>query len=880
MTTARILGLGFLSAWLSQGCMESPAVHSPEHTASTKADISVASLDSTPAILTTELTQATEGVTYRRAPGVAEAILATGGTAPLQVSATGLPSGLSIDEDTGILSGIPTPGMAGSHAVDVVVTDANGQTAQATLSLEVVAPRALGSSGTVGVEPEGSPITDALTVFVIGEDGRAHEGVGVRVRKNGVEYVPAREALTDAAGRAYFTGLGLDGVSDTVDVTANGAGLSNATMARVNASRVTLLVPSYPVPLPRGSASATWDAQAGGLIMTGGQGSGANQPKGCLNDTVALTSVATGTWEEWSVPGLSTPAAPPARVGGAFQYRGSGISVLFGGESCTGSKLSDTWQFNSATRTWQQVGAPGPSVRSGAAVTASPVSGSILLFGGTSGTSSQGGQIVNNELWSYAQGWGKLSPTGTLPTARAFAAAALDTSSGLMWLCGGASSAPIGADLATCSTYNRSTNAWASATSLPAARRGGLMAYRPGAGMYLFGGSTNGAARNDLLRFSAGAWTTVTAQGAAGSPPSSGGVKLETDPSTGDLVLVMGTGTVWTFNGTAWQQRATPSSAAETVTLSGTISGGVTSGFSGATLWVVAPTGFSATTFYVALTGGVASYKLAGVPAGVPLSVYAYYESGGLYSHKDVGAVGPLVADTTLNIALEPGPLATTTTTGTLVTPADWPASINARYARGVRFQSGLPAQPNGPAESTAGTSRTFSATYIPASAPATQAVSLEAMVVGAALCETLTTWVYNPPAGAVGAVALPDGIRGVAPGLSECGTGTVPTAAEGAYQLTAPAGTELISVRRGARGMSWDWVYLSQAQAGARSFDFPQPSTLAPSRPAPSGQGTAWEVTANVFEPGSGFRYEQFESANLRPTSTARSHPRGFVRQ
>lgn len=86
-----------------------------------------------PSITTTTLPDATVGTEY------AATVTATGGKAPLKFAATGLPAGLTMADDTGIISGTPAPGSASAtpYTVTVTVTDANGRTASKSLSLTV-----------------------------------------------------------------------------------------------------------------------------------------------------------------------------------------------------------------------------------------------------------------------------------------------------------------------------------------------------------------------------------------------------------------------------------------------------------------------------------------------------------------------------------------------------------------------------------------------------------------------------------------------------------------------------------------------------------------------------------------------------------------------
>src|SRR5262249_28629978 len=82
-------------------------------------------------ITTTQLPSGTVGTAYPTTR-----LTATGGTSPLAWSATGLPTGLSINPATGDIGG--TPGAGGSFTVNVQVSDSSGQTTSAQFTLVIV----------------------------------------------------------------------------------------------------------------------------------------------------------------------------------------------------------------------------------------------------------------------------------------------------------------------------------------------------------------------------------------------------------------------------------------------------------------------------------------------------------------------------------------------------------------------------------------------------------------------------------------------------------------------------------------------------------------------------------------------------------------------
>jgi large repetitive protein len=108
------------------------------------------------AITTSSLPNAQEGQPY------SATLAATGGTTPYTWSATGLPANLAVDPSTGVISGTPAAGTAGTYSIGVTVTDSDvtPETATATLSLTVVPPPV--NDGSLAAVVHG-PVRSAVT---------------------------------------------------------------------------------------------------------------------------------------------------------------------------------------------------------------------------------------------------------------------------------------------------------------------------------------------------------------------------------------------------------------------------------------------------------------------------------------------------------------------------------------------------------------------------------------------------------------------------------------------------------------------------------------------------------------------------------------------
>ncbi|MGI8552853.1 MAG: Kelch repeat-containing protein, partial [Dehalococcoidia bacterium] len=166
-------------------------------------------------------------------------------------------------------------------------------------------------------------------------------------------------------------------------------------------------------PLPRSSAALAYDAATGSVILFGGCNGSVCSTSADMNDTWLWNG---STWAQ-----QFPPVSPPPRYEASIAYDAAKQRVvLFGGSSCSSSapctSLNDTWTWNGST--WaQQSPASSPSVRYGASTTYDSATSNVLLIGGFSCPSSTTCSYLGDTwIWDGAT-WTQQRPLGS-PTSR------------------------------------------------------------------------------------------------------------------------------------------------------------------------------------------------------------------------------------------------------------------------------------------------------------------------------------------------------------------------------------------------------------------------------------------------------------------------------
>jgi hypothetical protein len=197
--------------------------------------------------------------------------------------------------------------------------------------------------------------------------------------------------------------------------------------------------PGGPVPAARSGHSAVYDSVNSRMIVFGGA---EGFPSPCANDVWVLGNAngvgGAPTWAELT-PGGGPPAA---RAGHVATYDPvTNVMMVFGGTDCNGNYLGDFWVLSNAngltgTPSWTQLMPEGssPPARAYAAAAYNSSNKTLVIYGGTNGNQLSDVWVLSGA--NPASGtctWTQVFPSGNAPPPRYGAASGYDpTTDGLI----------------------------------------------------------------------------------------------------------------------------------------------------------------------------------------------------------------------------------------------------------------------------------------------------------------------------------------------------------------------------------------------------------------------------------------------------------------
>jgi N-acetylneuraminic acid mutarotase len=245
---------------------------------------------------------------------------------------------------------------------------------------------------------------------------------------------------------------------------------------------------------------------------------------------------------------------PSARSDGSMVYDpGTDRVILFGGTSDYAG-FNDTWAYDPVGNTWTELEPDGdsPSARGGHCMVFDPVTGKIILFGGWDGMSG----LDLNDTWAYdpaANTWDELNPVGSRPPARSYHSMAYDPTSGKVILFGGGT---LEDDYADTWAYDPVANTWTKldpAGGVPPARNSHSLVSDPESGkVILFGGWNIRRTFGDMWAYdpAINSWTELEPTGETPSPRDDHAMAY--DPTTRRSILFGGCDDTLQFVNDTW----------------------------------------------------------------------------------------------------------------------------------------------------------------------------------------------------------------------------------------------------------------------------------------------------------------------------------------
>ncbi len=333
------------------------------------------------------------------------------------------------------------------------------------------------------------------------------------------------------------------------------------------------LLPAASAPLQLRGAAMAYDAARTELVLFGGATYGYFGP---IVPQAETWTFAAGAWTDIS---STIASAPPARFSAGITNISSSGSLLMA-DGCLAAgcfsyvDISDGWLYNASGpigRAWIPVGeSDQPSQRATPAMAYDAVDHYVLYFGGGWNV----GESVG-DTWTFANGtWTNITANLTsAPSPRENALMTYDAGDEYVLLFGGYTDNGHGGigSYTLHDTWKFTAGAWTNITAFsstaPPPRFMGAMTYDYTDGYaLLFGGDQLGYnAMADTWTFSTGNWTDITTSSGPAPPPRNF-ASLTDDPADGYLLLFGGWdsdthtvyGDTWTFSHGAWTQVTTP----------------------------------------------------------------------------------------------------------------------------------------------------------------------------------------------------------------------------------------------------------------------------------------------------------------------------------
>jgi len=283
-------------------------------------------------------------------------------------------------------------------------------------------------------------------------------------------------------------------------------------------------------PSKRWDAAMSYNTVANSFLVFGG-----GDVSGAIGDTwkFQFTGSGTGTWTH------ITDTGPSARGNAKMVYDSKNdLIVLFGGEESVYSH-GDTWVFDPSTNVWSNKNpSPSPQERARAAMAYDAESGKVLLFGGLN---KAAGSLLNDTwLYDVATNTWQQVVTATAPSAREFPSLASD-GNGVFYLFGGWRMDADGLSLYLDDTwkFDLTTMEWTKAspsTSPPAQSQGALL--HIGSSRFILVGGWRDSPLGEVWIYDANqnTWSTEV-----GPPPPQYQLTVTSSPIIGITFTINGT---------------------------------------------------------------------------------------------------------------------------------------------------------------------------------------------------------------------------------------------------------------------------------------------------------------------------------------------------